>query len=221
MKALNSVLLAACLSISGAAIAQTCAGNLKEGADYAKMSVAKSDSLAQQMNKDIIIEFFSYACIHCATLSPQVERLVQSSPDVKGQIVYMPVVFRPDWEVAARLYFALDSLQLATYENNSKVFKAVHTDKKRILTDEKEMEKFVKETFGDKAPNVLEQMKGFNVANKIAQSKKLAAKYQVDSTPLFVVDKVKGEQFKVDGSIAKTADKLIATVGEFAKTSCK
>lgn len=221
MKKLNSILLAMCLSVSGAAIAKNCAGNLKEGADYAKVSVPKSDSLAQQMNKDIIIEFFSYACIHCANLNPQVERLVQSSPEVKSQIVYMPVVFRPDWEVAARLYFALESLGLATYENNSKVFKAVHTDKKRILTDEKEMEKFVKETFGDKAPNVLEQMKGFNVANKINQSKKLAAKYQVDSTPLFVADKLKGEQFKVDGGIAKTADKLIATVGEFAKTSCK
>lgn len=221
MNKLNSIVLALCLSVSGAAIAQTCAGNLKEGADYAKISVLKADSLAQQMNRDIIIEFFSYACIHCAHLSPQVERLVQSQPEVKKQIVYMPVVFRPDWEVAARLYFALDSLQLAKAENNEKIFKAIHTDKKRILTDERELDKFLKETFADKAQSIQEQMKGFNVANKINQSKKLAAKYQVDSTPMFVIDKIKGEQFKVDGSIARSAEKLISTVGEFAKISCK
>lgn len=227
-KNIKSIALATVLALSSISAVQaltlapqSCTGNLQQDTDYKKISVASSDSLAQKMQRDVVIEFFSYACIHCANLAPTVHKLEQSSPTVKAQIVYMPVVFRPDWEVAAKLYFALDSLGLATYENNAKIFKAVHTDKKKILVDNKEMQLFLNETFPDKAPTILEQMKGFNVANKISQSKQLAAKYQVDSTPLFVVDKLKGEQFRIDASVAQTPDRMMTIIDSFSKNNCK
>lgn len=191
-------------------------------ADYVKLEVPAADSVAQKMNKDVIIEFFSYACIHCAHLYPSLVAAEAKDPKMDAQIVYIPAAFRPDWEQAGKLYYALVNQKLDSKENHAKVFEAAHKDFKTMFMDEKVLTTFLNKTLGEeKAKAVLADMKSFSVNSQIAKAKTTAQKYKVDATPIFVVDKVKGEQFRVDGATSGTLDKLLATVGKFAAIDCK
>ena len=76
-----------------------------------------------------VLEFFSYACDHCADFNPQLEKWVQSNPRV--HIRKVPVVFgRPNFEAFARLYFALQSLGLTGLDDS--VFAAIHQQNKDL-----------------------------------------------------------------------------------------
>ncbi len=201
----------------------SCSANLKEGTDYQKVEVPASASIAQKMQKDVVIEFFSYACIHCANLYPAFHKTAKEiESSTNSRVVYMPVIFRPDWEVGARLFYALEELKLNTVENNDLIFKTIHTKHEPILNKKDEMEKFLATNFGPvKSKEILTSMFAFSMTQKINAAKAATAAYKIDSTPAIVVDKLKGEQFRTDVSIAKTPERLMQVIGQFAKNECK
>lgn len=54
-------------------------------------------------NQVEVIEFFSFACPHCAHLEPTLQSWRKTMP--KGVVFRrVPVVFRPQWEILAKVY---------------------------------------------------------------------------------------------------------------------
>src|SRR5512139_1865614 len=71
-----------------------------------------------------VIEFFSYACPHCADFEPSLQDWLKRKPkDVEYRAV--PMVFRDAWRPLAKLYFALEQMGLAD-KYHMKVFDAIH-----------------------------------------------------------------------------------------------
>jgi len=59
-----------------------------------------------------VIEFFSYACPHCAEFEPALQTWLKRKPkDVDYRMV--PMVFRDAWKAPAKLYYALEALSQA------------------------------------------------------------------------------------------------------------
>ena len=58
-----------------------------------------------------MIEFFSYACPHCAEFEPDLQAWIKRKPkDVEYRV--MPMVFREEWKAPAKLYFTLEAMGL-------------------------------------------------------------------------------------------------------------
>lgn len=77
-----------------------------------------------QGSKIEVIEFFSYACPHCAEFEAPLRAWLKNKPqDVEFRAV--PVIFRPNWEPLAKLHFTLESMGKID-QLHGKVFHAMH-----------------------------------------------------------------------------------------------
>jgi thiol:disulfide interchange protein DsbA len=100
----------------------------KEGTHYQRISPQPTDS----GNKVEVIEFFWYGCPHCYVFDPILEKWVENKPD-NVDFKRVPAVFRPEWKVHARAYYALQIMGEGE-KYHSKIFKEMHKNKKRLDT---------------------------------------------------------------------------------------
>ena len=80
-----------------------------------------------------VLEFFSYACIHCSNVHPAAKQWAAKLP---ADVVFkrIPVVFDPRQEPTARLFYALEATgDLARLDDA--VFAAIHVQKLHMMTD--------------------------------------------------------------------------------------
>lgn len=152
-----------------------------EGADYLRVDRAFPVTTGDKIE---VLEAFSYSCIHCAEAAPHVERWKASAP-ANAQLVFMPIAWNPDWEVAARAFFAsellksLDKTHKATFE--------ARFQQRRTLASAENYADFYAELGVDRA-KFLSAFKSFGLNTKIARVNKLAGEYGISSTPTFIVD---------------------------------
>jgi protein dithiol oxidoreductase (disulfide-forming) len=152
-----------------------------EGQHYVRIDPAQPTQAAP--GKVEVIEVFSYACHACAAAQPEVDRWKKTMP-ATAQFDYLPAVFNPSWELAARGYYTAKALSLidkthqATFDANFNSGKPLATadDFARLYS-----------TFGSNVEELTKTMNGFAVNNWIAQAKKRVMAYGVDSTPTLVV----------------------------------
>lgn len=137
-----------------------------------------------QGSKIEVIEFFSYACPHCAQFEAPLRAWLQKKPqDVEFRAV--PVIFRPNWEPLAKLHFALESLGQVD-RLHGKVFQAVHGEN-IDLTDATKLNEWVAKQGVD-----LEKFKqvynSFGITSKMEAYKGMARDYKVQFTPVIAVN---------------------------------
>src|SRR5450631_352711 len=119
--------LAACLL--GLALGTTARAAPVEGTDYRKIAVPAPSPPPQKIE---VVEFFSYACPHCAAFLPLVNQWLAKQPkDVSFRRV--PVGFeRTAWVNLARAFYALqvtgDFARL-----DGPLFKAIHEEKQPLF----------------------------------------------------------------------------------------
>jgi thiol:disulfide interchange protein DsbA len=81
-----------------------------------------------------VIEFFSYACPHCADFeAPLQDWLKRQSKDVDYKPV--PVVFREQWKPLAKLYYTLETMAVVD-KYHDKVFDAIHKQGQQLFDDQ-------------------------------------------------------------------------------------
>jgi thiol:disulfide interchange protein DsbA len=81
-----------------------------------------------------VIEFFSYACPHCAEFEAPLEDWLKRKPkDVEFKLV--PVVFRENWKPLAKLYYTLETMGLVD-QYHDKVFDAIHKQGQDLFDDQ-------------------------------------------------------------------------------------
>jgi len=126
-----------------------------------------------------VVEFFSYACPHCADFEPSLENWIKRKPkDVEYRMV--PMVFREQWRPPAKLYYTLEAMGLVD-KYHLKVYDAIHKDGKQLFTDQavKEWAKSV----GIDAAKFNDVYDSFGVDAKLQRSALMGREYGVQFTP--------------------------------------
>ena len=169
---------ASCLSIPGFAAAQGAVP--AEGAQFSRIEPAVPPQTAGKLD---VLEFFSYACPHCAAFEPALEAWSKRLPaDVAFQRV--PVPFLANAENFQRTYYALQTLgQVDAVQR--KVFTAIHVDRARLDKPAEIAALMAKN--GIDAAKFLDVFNSFSVANSVSKAKRLSAAYRIESVPALAV----------------------------------
>jgi len=129
-----------------------------------------------------VMYFFWYGSPHAYDLSPELTGWVSANPKVKFQMV--PVAFREDFTPHSQIFYTFEELGRA--DMNLKVMTAMHTQNKRLMTDE-EIGVWV-EGYGFNRQDFLAKMKSPSVLAKVRQANELTRAYGITGVPNFVVN---------------------------------
>lgn len=151
-----------------------------------------------------VVEFFWYGCIHCYNFEPKVNAWSKKLP---SDVVFtkVPIVFdsqRVNFQGHQRLFYTLEAMGKLD-QGHSKVFEAMHKDKK-LLGNDTQIFDFA-ESIGLKREEFANVFKSFGVNAKCAQAKALFESYGADGVPTLGVD----GKFFTSASIAGSEDNAI------------
>ena len=124
-----------------------------------------------------LIEFFSYACVHCYRLEPILKDWLSNQQD-KIEFVQIPAVMNEYWAVLGKHYFTLQRLGKLD-SHHMDIFNAIHSSGK-IFDSEKRLFDFIKTTpiefdSYEKTFRSVEVQSDLRKANQMARRLKIAA----------------------------------------------
>ena len=131
-----------------------------------------------------VIEFFSYACPHCADFEPFLQDWLKRKPkDVEYRMV--PMVFRENWKPLAKLFFTLEQMALVD-KYHLKVYEALHKQNQQLFTEQAVIDWTVKQGI-DKAK--FEQVyQSFGIDTKVQRAAAMGRAYGVQFTPSLAIN---------------------------------
>ncbi|WP_374592649.1 thiol:disulfide interchange protein DsbA/DsbL [Aquabacterium sp.] len=157
-------------------------GGLPAAGQYVKL--AQRAPVSVPAGKIEVIEFFSYACPHCAEFDPALEAWVAKLP---SDVVFrrVPIAFRPTWVPLQKLYLTLEALgQVNALQ--AKVFDAVH--KQHLQLDQADVAAEWAARNGVDAAKFKSVYNSFGMQSKVAQANRLAEQYKIDGVPTLGVN---------------------------------
>lgn len=152
------------------------------GAEYITL---KSPQPVAAVGKKIeVIEFFMYHCPACNMLDPALTAWAKKQGD---NIIFkrIHVARTGPKDVEARLFLTLEAMNKAD-ELHSEVLNTWHVKRTPLKTDEKNVDWAVKN--GMDRDQFLQTYHSFAVLSRLGDLHRVAANYQVDSTPTLIVD---------------------------------
>jgi protein dithiol oxidoreductase (disulfide-forming) len=186
------------------------AEDYKEGVHYKELPQQATDS----GDKIEVLEFFWYGCPHCYSFEPFVKSWKKTKPD-NVEFVRVPAIFRPDWEVQARAYYALKNMKVIE-DLHVKIFSAIHKDKKKLNKLE-QIADFVEKNGVDKK-RFLEEYNSFAVDGMVRKAKKKQKAYKISGVPTVAVN----GKYMTAGGMAGSYENLIKVMNHLiAKESKK
>lgn len=180
----------------------------REGYDYVRLKQAQPVSTSADQVE--VLEAFSYACGGCANFEPMLQ-IWKSRAPAQVKLVRLPIAWNAPWEVFARAYYGSEALGVAE-KTHVPLFDALFKQGKTYKTLE-DLSSFYA-NYGIKPADFLKVTKSFAVNSKVARSKQLAPRYEIDGTPTLIVAgkyKVTTDQQKKIGQpeMLKTLDFLV------------
>jgi len=168
--------------ITGLALAFTAGGaiaQLQPGRDYELVNPPQ----ATDKNKIEVIEFFSYMCPHCDSIDSIVN---QWQKTLAKDVVFhrVPVVFRPQWEAPARLYYTLEAMGELD-KLHAAVFTAIHRENTDLMNEAGVANWAVKKGLDRK--KFSDTYNSFAVVSKAQGGKQKQGAYGIPGVPSFVV----------------------------------
>lgn len=177
------------------------AKEFEEGVDYEVLSSPVPTSTG---NKIEVIEFFWYGCPHCYNFEPFLKRWKQTlSSDV--EFISQPAVFRPEWDLQARAFFAGQALGVLDKSHDA-MFTAMH-ELRKPLSSEEQIWGVFKEV-GVSEADFKRAFKSFAVESKVRRARDLHRSYGVDSVPNIIV----GGKYRTNASLAGENKNVIQVV---------
>ncbi len=167
---------------------------------------------SQTPNKTEVLEFFSYACGHCAAMEPMVQQLSTDLPE-GAVLVPVPVGFNASMQPMQHLFYTL--IALDRKDLHSKVFDAIHKEKKRLFTKEAIVDWAVSQGI-DKA-SFESTYDSFGVNAKVRNATTLTDQYKVNATPSFAV----AGKYLTSPGMTGTYESSIALVKELVAKEVK
>jgi len=187
---------------------------LLTGSAYAELQPGRDYELVNppqptEKGKIEVIEFFSYMCPHCDHIDPVVS---QWQKTLAKDVVFhrVPVVFRPQWEAPARLYYTLEAMGELD-KLHSAAFTAIHREN-LDLSSEAGVTKWAVEHGLDRK-KFSDTFNSFAVLSKTQGSKQKQGAYGIAGVPSFVVAGKYRNPENVPGGypgLMKRVDDLIA-----------
>jgi thiol:disulfide interchange protein DsbA len=170
------------LVVAAALLATGVSAEIVQGRDYRSLAPARP---ALTEAKVEVLEFFSYACPHCAHFHPSVTKWASELPKDTA-FVRVPVSFgRQQWGQLARAYYALQSMgELERFD--AALFKAIHEERKPLF-NEQNLSAWIAEQGGD-AAKFREAFNSFSVTQSALRADQLSRDYQVSGVPQLTVE---------------------------------
>jgi len=153
-----------------------------------------------------VAEFFWYGCPHCYDFDPELERWVKALPkDVEFK--RLPAALNRQWAIAARVYYALESMGLVE-KLHTPLFNAIHRDDLRITNERALLEWLDKQGVDTKKFSA--NYRSFSVESKVKRAQALAQEVAIEGVPALMVNGkylIPGQSF---ARMLAIADYLIA-----------
>jgi thiol:disulfide interchange protein DsbA len=173
---LRTIAAVACLVLAGAAPAQV------PGKKFVQINPPQPTQAPA--GKVEVIEFFSYACPHCASLQPSLAAWLKRQPaDVEFRRV--PAVFNESWVPLAQLYYTLEAMGLVEKLHHD-VFAAIHTQKIK-LQDPKMLGDWIASK-GVNRQKFNDTYNSFSVRSLAKRAVDTGGRYRLEFTPALVID---------------------------------
>lgn len=167
----------------------------QEGTDYQLLHITQQPPKSVIVDKNTVIEFFSYACPHCASLHPAIETWLEKKPKTT-KFMQVPVVYQKAWEIYARAYYIADAFGVEE-KISPAIFKALHEDKNSLQTSVAMANLFA--AHGADKEKVLKAFeRSAAIDAKLREGTLLSRLYRITTVPMFIV----GGKYKVDMSLA-------------------
>jgi thiol:disulfide interchange protein DsbA len=185
------------------------AADFNEGTHYQKLQPQPTDS----GEKVEVLEFFWYGCSHCYSFEPFIKSWQKTKP-ANVEFVRVPAIFRPDWEVQARTYYALSNMGVIE-DIHGKIFEAIHKSKNRL--NKKELLTDFVEKNGVNRQEFLKEYNSFSVDGMVRKAKKKQQAYKIQGVPSVVVN----GKYLTSGSMSGSYDNLIKIINHLVEKESK
>ncbi|MGY0399136.1 MAG: thiol:disulfide interchange protein DsbA/DsbL [Ostreibacterium sp.] len=180
-KIIFSAILVTASLFASVAIAQM---KFLEGRDY--QVLAKPLSLQKAGEKEVV-EFFSYACPHCANLNPTLMKWVENKKPVDATFYQIPAL-GGTWTFLAQVKLAAEKLGLG-HDFDQAYFDAIHKKRIRSLLGDKEKAvDFIAEFAKIDVSKVEKAWNSLQVKNNMKRSAELWNQAGVTGVPTIVVN---------------------------------
>lgn len=157
-----------------------------------------------------VIEFFSYACGHCATLDPALEEWLKNKKPEAVTFIRIPAIFRPNWEPLARAYYVAEVLDV-TDKTHAALFHAIHQQKQNLSSKESLAKFFAQQ--GVPEADFNRAYSGFSMPATVGRGKQAFLDYKVFSVPTLVVN-AGGKTLMTDSTMAGSHERAIQVVDQ-------
>ena len=181
------------------------ATDFKEGVNYEKLEQQPTDT----GDKIEVLEFFWYGCPHCYHFEPALNGWLKTKPD-NVTFIRVPAIFRPDWKVQARAYYALERMGVIE-KMHDRIFDEIHKKRKRLNTLDS-IADFVAKNGVDRAKFV-DEYNSFEVDGLVRKALKKLRAYHVDGVPTLAVN----GKYKFSGRTAGSHKKMIELLNDLIK----
>lgn len=186
------------------------AAGYTEGVEYKKLAIPQATDTGDKIE---VQEFFWYGCPHCYHFEPYINAWKKTKP-ANVEFVRVPAVFRPDWEIQARAYYALSNMGIIE-DMHGKIFSAIHKDKKQL--NKKEMLTAFLVKNGVDRKKFEEEYSSFAVDSMVRKAKKMIKDYQIEGVPSISVN----GKYLSSGSMSGSYDNLIKILDYLVKQETK
>ena len=188
------------------ALAQTPSDGLVEGRDYSLIDPPQPTADKSRVE---VLEVFGYWCIHCAHLSPILEKWKQKLPaDVDFR--YVPVIFQGGVdEYFARAFYTAETMGVLDTTHTA-MFTAAAVDRS-LQSAEDILDFYAKQ--GINRDQFEATMNSFAVNAKVARIKQTLPRYAIEGTPVMIVNgkyKAMARQGATMDDLMTVVDKLVA-----------
>lgn len=133
----------------------------------------------------VVYEFFSYACRHCFTFEPFINKWLEIKPDYV-KFVRVPLNFNPSWANLQQAFLTAQAMGIAE-ESHTKLFNAIHKENKRFNTLEDLARWYAKEA-GINKDDFISTSESFILDSNMRQADKMGAQMQISSTPTLIIN---------------------------------
>ena len=130
-----------------------------------------------------IMEFFSYACVHCFNFDPDLERWVESK-GTSVNFIQMPAVANEYWRLLGRHYFTLQHLDMLD-QAHTPFFTAIH-DGRLTFSAPDRLAEFTSNSEVS-AEDYLTAFNSAQVSAEMTKADQMARRLQVAAVPTIIV----------------------------------
>lgn len=198
-----TVFLALLLGLALPAAAEI-TGPITEGTYYEKIETPLT---TEDPSRIEVIEYFSYACIHCFHFDPIITKWAAALPD---DVAFrrVPAVFYGAWEPFAQAYYTELALDMP-HEAHQGFFNAIHVEQ-RQFTDPRDIARFFSQ-YGVSEADFLKTYNSFGVRSRVQNAKAHGRAYGT-GVPTLIVDGKYRVHGRLEGLQGKGFEDMLAVV---------